>query len=118
MRMLLVAAALALAACDNTNEVDGARGPCGSGGDLSGCPASARTPEGACTRLVDCAAIPLDAKGGAFDWGRCVDELDGMTADRAAFVVACVAESTCDLLKTDGSPASGGRPFCFQYGAQ
>ena len=113
----MIIAALALAgACDDKNEVDGARGPCGFGGDLSGCPASELTPEGACTRLVDCAAIPLDANGMAFDWGRCVDDIDQMTQDRATFVIDCVAQSTCDALKTDGSPATGGRPFCFQFG--
>jgi hypothetical protein len=113
-----VAAALALAAaCDNTNEVDGVRGPCGFGGDLSACPPSALTSEGACTRLVECAAIPLDAHDMGFDWGRCVDDLDTMTADRQTFVIDCVATSTCDALKTDNAP-NGGRPHCFDFGAR
>jgi hypothetical protein len=119
MRLLIFAAVVALAsACDDKNEVDGARGPCGFGGDLPACPPDELTPEGACTRLVDCAAIPLDGKDMTFDWGRCVDDLDSMTQDRATFVIDCVAQSTCDALKTDGSPANGGRPFCFAFGAR
>ena len=116
-----VAAAIAIAgaACDDMNRVDGARGPCGFGGDLSGCPASELTPEGACDRLVECAAIPLDTNGmGGFDWGNCVDDLERMTDDRQRFVIACVAESTCDALKSTGNPANGGQPFCFAYGAR
>jgi hypothetical protein len=108
-----------LAACDSMNRVDGARGPCGFGGDLSGCPASALTPEGACDRLVDCAAIPLDTNGmGGFDWGNCVDDIERMTDDRARFVIDCVAESTCDALKTSTNPSNGGQPFCFAFGVQ
>jgi hypothetical protein len=120
-RIAVVVATLALAAaagCDNMNKVDGERGPCGFGGDLSGCPPSELTPEGACTRLVDCAAIPLDGKmQGGFDWGHCVDQIDGMTADRRTFVIDCVATSTCDALKSSDSPANGGQPFCFNFGA-
>jgi hypothetical protein len=118
--MLLAAAlACACAACDDQNKVDGARGPCGFGGDLTPCPASELTPEGACDRLVDCAAIPLSANGmGGFDWGRCVQEIQAMQADRETFVIDCVAQSTCDALKTSTSPANGGEPFCFAYGHQ
>ena len=113
----LVACAAA-AACDNTNEVDGTRGPCGFGGDLSACPASALTSDGACWRLVDCGAIPLDANGNGFDWGRCVDAIEGMTADRQTFVIDCVASSTCDALKVGGSPADPyENVFCFNFGA-
>ena len=116
----LVALALALAAgCDATDRVDGVRGPCGFGGDLTSCPPDELTPEGACTRLVECAAIPLDSGSmnqGAFDWGRCVDELQQMRDDRERFVIACVAESTCDALKTQTNPANGSEPFCFAYG--
>jgi hypothetical protein len=120
MRMLrwATAAALALAgaACSDDDHADGARGPCGFGGDLAACPPEQRTPEAACHRLVACAAIPLDATGGGFDWGRCVDEIETMTADRERFVVDCVATSTCDALKTSSSPANGGEPFCFHFG--
>jgi hypothetical protein len=116
-RFVLLAALVAAAGCDDKNRVDGARGPCGFGGDLTSCPPDELTPEGACDRLVACAAIPLDSgtSSGAFDWGRCVDELDQMTAARAQFVIACVAESTCDLLKR---PPNSDEPFCFQYGAR
>jgi hypothetical protein len=118
-RIVLAAALVAAAGCDDKNRVDGARGPCGFGGDLTSCPPDELTPEGACDRLVACAAIPLDSgtmNPGAFDWGRCVDELEQMTAARAQFVIACVAESTCDLLKTQPNPANGSEPFCFSYG--
>ncbi len=121
MRILCWSAALALvviAACDDTKEVDGARGPCGFGGDLSACPASELTPVGACTRLVDCAAIPLDANDMGFDWGACVDEIEAMTVDRETFVIDCIAQATCDSLKTDGSPANGGHPYCFKFGGR
>jgi hypothetical protein len=117
--VLWVAAAVALAAgCDDMNAVDGARGPCGFGGDLSGCPASAKTAEGACWRLVECASIPLDAPDpGDFDWGRCVNAIEGMTADRQTFAIACVASSTCDALKVDGSPDHPYQtPFCLDFG--
>ena len=119
----VAAAALAcwatVAACDNTDAVDGARGPCGFGGDLSACPPDELTPEGACWRLVDCAAIPVDAPDNNFDWGRCVDAIDGMTADRQTFVIDCVATSTCDALKVGGSPGDPyQRIFCFNFGAQ
>jgi hypothetical protein len=114
----LAVAVLALAACDKTNEVDGARGPCGFGGDLSACPPSELTPGGVCSRLVECAAIPLDANQNGFDWGRCVDEIETMTADRRTFVVDCIASSTCDTLKSNGSPNDGGHPFCFGFGGR
>ena len=93
-----------LAACNAGDDTtDGARANCAQGGVLTDCPDSARTSEGVCWRLVDCAAIPLDSKND-FDWKRCVDGIDGMTADHQRLVIDCIAASSCDALKVDGSP--------------
>jgi hypothetical protein len=118
-----LAIALALAACsagDDTNE--GARGDCAEGGALSGDCARPATPEGACWRLVDCGAIPL-ASGDMdnhFDWGRCVNGIEGLTADRQRLVVGCIGASTCDQLRVDGSPTNPnvGELQCFRIGDQ
>ncbi|MEZ4401956.1 MAG: hypothetical protein R3B06_18140 [Kofleriaceae bacterium] len=116
---LLVAALLASAACDGTESADGARGACASGGALAGCPDTATDPEAACWRLVECGSYPVDgAEAGNLDWGRCVDELEGMPADRAGLVMACIASATCDELLAPGSPQPYGRPACFAYGDQ
>ncbi len=106
------------AACDDTEAVDGVRGPCGFGGDLGGACASERTPEGACSRLVSCGAIPLDAVDpNRFDWGRCVDAIEGMVTDRQGVVIDCIATATCDLLDVNGSPNNPyERIFCFHFG--
>ncbi|MBK9031690.1 MAG: hypothetical protein IPL61_10250 [Myxococcales bacterium] len=112
-------ALLASAGCDDTDDVDGTRGSCASGGALAGCPDSQTTPAGACTRLVECGSYPLDAaEDGDRDWGQCVDELERMPADRAALVIACVASSTCDELLAPGSPHPYAHPLCFEFGAQ
>ena len=120
MRFLLAAAlACACAACDDQNKVDGDRGPCGFGGDLSGCPASELTPEGACDRLVDCAAIPLHSNdNNRFDWDNCTNALDRLTSDRQRLVIECIAGSTCDELKVDGSPddPNTGQMHCLLFG--
>ena len=95
---------LLLAACNAGDDTtDGARANCAQGGVLTDCPDSARTSEGVCWRLVDCAAIPLDAMND-FDWKRCVDGIDKLTADRRTLVINCIAASSCDALKVDGSP--------------
>jgi hypothetical protein len=117
----LIAAAVAiggsgaLAACDDTGPVDGARGPCASGGSAADC-APVTDPASACERLVACGALPLDAEDG-FDWGRCVDQLEALTDDRAALVVACIGASTCDELRTNGSPENPyGSIYCLELG--
>jgi hypothetical protein len=112
-----VAAALALAAltagCDDTGAVDGSRGPCASGAADCGPVTGA---DGACDRLVACGALPLDADDG-FDWGRCVDQIEALTDDRARLVVACIGASTCDDLRTAGSPeAPYGGIYCLALG--
>ena len=99
MRWILWIAALA--AC---SAADGTRGQCAEGGALEDCPPADRTPEGACWRLVDCGAINLKDTNGNFDWTQCVSFIDGITPDRAQLVIDCVAASTCDGLKVQGSP--------------
>jgi hypothetical protein len=118
--MYLAACALALAtACDSNQPVDGSRSPCASGGAIGGCPSGDESPAGACTRLVSCGAIPLAAPDDKYDWGRCVDQLNSMTAERRGFVTACIATSSCDELRVNGSPTNPyQRIFCFEFGVQ
>lgn len=83
----------------------GARGPCAAGGVLTDCPDAARTAEAACWRLVDCGVIPLDhPEDFRFDWGRCVDGLESQPSEYRQLTVSCIAASTCDQLRVDGSP--------------
>jgi hypothetical protein len=123
--LLLFGAVLALcaAACDDNEDLGGARGPCAAGGTLVGCDDSARTAEAACWRLVECGAYPLEAKNddgsddpGGLDYGRCLSRLESLTDARARVIIACVASSTCDELWAPGSPEPYGEPACFQYG--
>ena len=100
MKLLILCACALAAAC---SDADGTRGQCAEGGALEDCPEADRTPEGACWRLVDCAAIDLKSNNN-FDWTQCTDYLDGLTPDRQRLVIDCVAASTCDSLKVDGSP--------------
>ena len=124
-RSLLIGVGLALcaAACDNTENIDGARGPCAAGGVLAGCPDSDETPEAACWRLIECGVMPLEARNddgsddpNGFDYGRCVNALESYIDDRARVVIACISSSTCDELLAPGSPEAYGAPACFQYG--
>jgi hypothetical protein len=95
---------LLLAACNAGDDTtDGARANCAEGGALNDCPDAPHTSEGVCWRLVDCAAIPLDSQNN-FDWKRCVDGIDSLTADRQRLVIDCIAASSCDALKVNGSP--------------
>lgn len=92
---------LVLVACSNA---DGTRGQCAEGGELADCPEAERTVEGACWRLVDCGAIPLNAGNDQmteyrFDWNRCVLDLDTARTDQQRIVIDCIAASTCDSLK-------------------
>src|SRR5438270_8528137 len=98
MRLSLLLALAACGAGDDTT--DGARGQCAEGGTLTACPEADRTAEGACWRLVDCAAIPLHVDDpNAFDWDNCVDGIQSLTADRERLVIDCIAASSCDALK-------------------
>lgn len=105
---------LGLTACDDNLDKDGARGSCASGGVLAGCADGEPTNEGACWRLVECGIYPVEGdQPDDLDWGRCMDELDVMTADRAGIVEQCIARATCDELVPQPGRA---RPFCFQFG--
>lgn len=122
---LALASALASlgAGCSAGDDVSGgARSACAQGGQLLDCPDAERTPEAACWRLVDCGAIAVNA--GAmnqyrFDWDRCVDGLDGLTADRRRPVINCIAASSCDQLRVDGSPdqPNTDQMYCLVLGA-
>ena len=93
-----------LVACSNA---DGTRGQCAEGGELEACPEAERTPEGACWRLVDCGAIPLNAGSDpndqdTFDWNKCVIDIDSARSDQQRIAIDCIAASTCDSLKQSG----------------
>ena len=97
------------AACGAGDDtIQGTRGQCAEGGALTDCPDAERTSEGACWRLVDCGAIPVKVDDPTMDhkftWGRCVDSLDSITEDRRRVIINCVAASTCDELRVQGSP--------------
>ncbi len=111
MKGFCFAGALALAscfvACANDDASPGARDLCAQGGELNDCPDTARTPEAVCWRLVDCGAIAIDGEQEfSFDWGRCMDFIEDMPADRSRLVQSCIAASTCDQLRVDGSPTN------------
>ena len=92
---------LSLFACSNA---DGTRGQCAEGGELAACPEAERTPQGACWRLVDCGAIPLDsgsANPDRFDWNNCVDAIERRRDDQQRVIIDCIAVAQCDSLKPD-----------------
>ena len=103
--VLALALSLVLAACGDDEPTPGARSECAAGGELNDCPDSERTPEDACWRLVECGAIGIKGKDdNQFNWARCVDMLDGVTSDYRKLAIDCIAASTCDQLRVDGSP--------------
>jgi hypothetical protein len=95
---------------------DGARALCGEGGTINACPEVPHTPEGACWRLVDCAAIPLHVNNmnGTFDWGQCVTGIEQLTDAQQQLVIDCVVASSCDALKPD--PKQNGAIACLALG--
>jgi hypothetical protein len=109
-----------LGACgagDDTTE--GARAVCAQGGALTDCPDAERTAEGACWRLVDCGAISIKSDvDNRFTWARCVDTLESQTADRQRLVINCIAASTCDELRVEGSPRdpNPNNMYCLRLG--
>lgn len=112
-----------MAACSAGDDVaGGARAQCAQGGQLADCPDAERTAQGACWRLVDCGAIAVssvnDNGDHRFDWGRCTDGLESLTADRQRLVINCIAASTCDQLRVDGSPdgPNTDQMLCLQLG--
>jgi len=101
--LAVLGAALLVVGCgagsDGTSE--GTRGACSRGGVLEPCPPIDHTPEAACTRLVQCGAIPEQApQDYQFDWDRCVDHLEGLTTTAADLVISCIAASSCDILRS------------------
>ena len=105
-RLAIAIACVGWAAC-GTDDKQGTRAECAQGGALTDCPDAERTSQGACWRLVDCGAIAIQSSAAnRFTWGRCVDSLDSLTADRQRLVIDCVAASTCDELRVDGSPGN------------
>jgi hypothetical protein len=118
--VLLIAAAACTAGDDTT---DGARGFCAAGGALNQCPASAQTPEAACSRLVACGAIPLnsdDNMTNAFDWARCMNRMGRADPTQTRLMVSCILASACDQLKVPGSPddPDTGQMHCLGFGGQ
>jgi hypothetical protein len=97
-----------LGACGADDDtIEGTRAECAQGGALTDCPDAERTAEGACWRLVDCGAIAVKSDNdNRFTWARCVDRLDSQTQDRQRIMIGCIAASTCDELRVDGSPGS------------
>jgi hypothetical protein len=117
MRLGVLAGLGACGAGDDTTE--GTRAECAQGGALTDCPDAERTAQGACWRLVDCGAIPVKSDvNNRFTWGRCVDGLDALTADRQRLVIDCVAASTCDELRVQGSPSNPNvnQMHCLRFG--
>jgi hypothetical protein len=88
-------------ACSNN---DGTRDECAEGAALNQCPDSELTPQGACWRLVDCGAIDLESQNNHFDWTACYERIETAPADEQQLVIDCIAASSCDSLKVDGSP--------------
>src|SRR5215470_17389905 len=87
--------------------IEGTRAECAQGGALTDCPDAERTAEGACWRLVDCGAIPVKSdNNNRFTWARCVDGLESQPLDRQRVVISCIAASTCDELRVEGSPGN------------
>ncbi len=113
---------LLLAACTAGDETaSGARGVCAEGGALTDCPDSARTPQAACWRLVNCGAIPISStNNGTFDWGACVDRIEQSIDPQQTLIVDCIAASSCDALKVQGSPDDPQRDqmACFHLGGR
>jgi hypothetical protein len=113
-------ALVTVSACGTGDDVaGGARANCAQGGELTDCPDAERTAEGACWRLVDCGAIPVDHPDEfRIDWGRCVDGIESLTSDYERLVINCVAASTCDQLRVDGSPnqPNTDQMYCLRLG--
>ena len=87
----------------------GSRAECEFGGTLTDCENADHGVRDACWRLVDCGAIIVhhDTNENAFDWDNCVNAIEDFGEDRRRVVIACIAASTCDELRTG---------LCFAYG--
>lgn len=103
--MLFVALGWLVACGASDDTTEGTRAECAQGGALNDCPDAERTAEAACWRLVDCGAISVVSDNdNRFTWPRCVDALEATTDDRQRLVINCIAASTCDELRVEGSP--------------
>ena len=104
MKGLIASVSLAaMIACSASDDRQlGSRGECEFGGTLTDCENAERTVHDACWRLVDCGAIILhhETNDNFPDWDNCVADLETTTEDRQRLVVACIASSTCDELRT------------------
>jgi len=120
MKTYWLGLALALAACGGDDTSSGARGQCAEGGELNACPPPDPTPEGACTYLVECGVIPIESgtMNHQFDWGDCVNNIEGDLDTGEQLVIDCITHSSCDSLKVDGSPdkPNAGQIACFHLG--
>jgi hypothetical protein len=108
-----------LAGCAGDDASPGARDLCAQGGELNDCPDTERTVEAVCWRLVDCGAIAVNgSEDFSLDWGTCMDRLEDTPADRRRLVVNCIAASTCDQLRVDGSPTNPNteQMYCISLG--
>jgi hypothetical protein len=118
MKWWIACLVLCVACGSGDDTSDGARGECAFGGELTDCPDAPRTSEGACWRLVDCGAIPLEVENemnpNELDWGVCVDFIETRTSDRQRLVISCIAAMTCDELRVQFTdPVEN---FCFELG--
>jgi hypothetical protein len=103
--------AFACGAGDDTT--DGNRSDCSRGGPLAECAPIDPTPEGACTKLVQCGAIPEQRPPNqGFDWDDCVDRLEATEASTQTLIIACVADATCAGLR----PNMAGAIPCLGFG--
>ncbi|MFT3700701.1 MAG: hypothetical protein QM831_46580 [Kofleriaceae bacterium] len=117
---LLFVLTAACGAGDDT--ATGSHSRCAEGGAINDCTDAVETPEDACWRLVDCAAIPVKSgdKDNHFDWGACVDRIEQAIDVEQNLIVDCIAASSCDALKAPGSPDNPdvGQMACFQLGGR
>jgi len=114
---------LACGACTAGDDTaSGARARCAEGGALNDCPDSERTPQAACWRLVDCGAISVSSGDPTnnFDWGDCVDRIDASITAAQTLIINCIAASSCDALRVQGSPDDPNRDqmACFHLGGR
>ena len=117
---LWAAVGLVATNCADGDAIPGVRGDCsisiGIGPD---CPRPIVDSSAAvCSRLVECGAIPVaHDDDGVFDYGECLDFVDGLGDFRREFVFACVEAALCDDLKVGGSPDQPRElPICLEHG--
>ena len=103
MKWLVLLSLCACSAGDDTST--GAHAKCSEGGAINSCDTDVVTAQDACWKLVDCGAIPVSSdKDGRFDWGACVDTIEGTIDVGQQLTIACIGASSCDALKVEGSP--------------